>query len=64
VERGPVEHQGLFPRHILDDRRSAIQHDNHLAFELGWLKRLHADNVNNRRVTTKLLDRDYFGVRV
>ena len=27
--------------HILDDMRGTVQHQNHLAFELGWQNRLH-----------------------
>jgi hypothetical protein len=41
--------------HILDDMRGAIQHHNHLAFELGWQNRLHGYTVNNGRGRTKVL---------
>jgi hypothetical protein len=27
--------------HVLDDVRGAVQHQDHLAFELGWQNRLH-----------------------
>jgi hypothetical protein len=34
--------------HFLDDMGGAFQHQNHLAFELGWQNRLHVDSL--RRV--------------
>jgi hypothetical protein len=27
--------------HVLNDVRGAVEHQNHLAFELGWQNRLH-----------------------
>jgi hypothetical protein len=35
--------------HILDDMGRAVQHQNHLAFELGWQNRLHIVVPRKRR---------------